>query len=72
MKPRKKIKQMVADQQTRSAGAQIPGGVGLLKQTTMAVTYLQNCSHPPPPSIIPQLMNGGWRAEMGGGERDGI
>ena len=67
MKPRKKIKQMVADQQTRSAGAQIPGGVGLLKQTTMAVTYLQNCSHPPPPSIIPQLMNGGWRAEMGVG-----
>ena len=33
MKPRKKIKQMVADQQTRSAGAQIPGGVGRSAQT---------------------------------------
>ena len=49
---------MVAHQQTRSAGAQIPGGVGRSAQTDD-----DGCDI----SIIPQLMNGGWRAEMGGG-----
>ena len=62
LKPRKKIKQMVADQQTRSAGAQIPGRVGLLKQTTMAVTYLQNCaSHRRHRSSHSWWMGGGGR-----------
>ena len=59
---------MVADQQTRSAGAQIPGRVGRSARTDDdGCDIFAELLHPPPPSIIPQLMNGGWRAEMGGG-----